>query len=77
MDQAEGGVGHAHWKLPLQDEIVDDLHVLLSPLHHEGRNPQDAVIQQTQALHETLTHRLVEQTAVHTLNYRWVHGGEV
>lgn len=59
MDQAEGGVGHVHRKLSLENELVDNLHVLLSSLHHEGWNPQDAVIQQSQTLHKVLTHRLV------------------
>lgn len=77
MDQAEGGVGHAQWKLSLEDQLVDALHMLLSSLYHEGWNPQDTVIQQSQTLHEALTHRLVQQPAIHTLNHRWVHGGEV
>lgn len=77
MDQAEGGVGHAHWELSLEDELIDALHVLLSSLHHKGWNPQDAVIQQTQTLHKALTRRLIQKTAVCTLNHRWVHGGEV
>lgn len=77
MDQAEGGVGHAHRKLSLEDELVDAFHVFLSSLHHEGWNPQDAVIQQPQTLHEALTHRIVQQAAVHTLNHRRIHGGEV
>lgn len=77
MNQAEWGVGHAHRKLSFKYKLIDALHVFLSALHHEGWNPQDTVVQHGETLHKTLPHRLVPQTAVHPLDHRRVHGGEV
>lgn len=77
MDESQRWIGRPQQEFPIQDELIDTLDVLLAPLHHESRDPEDAIVEHDQPLHKPLPVALIAEAAERPLDDRGVHGGEV
>lgn len=77
MKKPQWREGRANVHSVQQDETKSPLHALLSPLGHEGRDPQHTAVQALQPLQETLAPLLTDKILEGSLHHRRVHGHQI